>query len=238
MFYNKIIESSQGLFTVLIDPDKYDEPAIRKISALASTCNVDFFLLGGSFVKSNMEATLDYIRRYSNIPVILFPGSPLQFTSKANAILLLSLISGRNADFLIGNHVLIANALKESKMEIIPTGYILISNGHPTSVQYMSNTMPIPLNKPEIAVSTALAGEQLGLKAIYLEAGSGANAPIPPRTIEQVYNNVSIPIIVGGGIKTPSQVKSARDAGAKMIVVGNSLEEDPEALCKLISASK
>jgi putative glycerol-1-phosphate prenyltransferase len=238
MLYKKIVESSKGLFAVLIDPDKYNEQSISEISKLAAKCDVDFFLLGGSLVKSNMEVTLANIRKNSTIPVILFPGSPLQFTSEADAILLLSLISGRNADFLIGNHVLIANALNESKMEIIPTGYILVSNGHPTSVQYMSNTMPIPPDKPEITVSTAIAGEQLGLKAIYLEAGSGASMPIPVTTIKQVHAKVNIPIIVGGGIKTPSQVKAARNAGAKMIVVGNLLENNPELLSDLVKACR
>lgn len=238
MIYKKLTESEKALFAVLIDPDKYNELAIRNISELAEKCNVDFFLLGGSFVKSNMETTLLQIKSHTNIPVMLFPGSPLQFIPKADAILLISLISGRNPDFLIGNHVLIANALSESRMEIIPTGYILVSNGQPTSVQYMSNTMPIPSNKPEIAVSTALAGEQLGLKAVYLEAGSGAGEPIHPSTIKQVHDKISIPIIVGGGISKPSHVKAARDNGAKMIVVGNSLEKNPETLCELINATK
>jgi putative glycerol-1-phosphate prenyltransferase len=151
---------------------------------------------------------------------------------------LLSLISGRNPEFLIGNHVVAAHAIKESGMEIIPTGYILIDSGTPTSVQYMSNTMPIPSSKSDIVVATALAGQQLGLKAIYLEGGSGAQLPISVETIVEVKNNISLPIIVGGGLHTPQQVHAARSAGASMVVVGNALEKNIDILKDLVDASR
>ncbi|MDY0255047.1 MAG: geranylgeranylglyceryl/heptaprenylglyceryl phosphate synthase, partial [Tenuifilaceae bacterium] len=161
-----------------------------------------------------------------------------QFTPTADAILLLSLISGRNPEYLIGNHVIASQAIKESRMEVIPTGYMLIDSGQTSSAQYMSNTSPIPRSKPDIALATALAGEQLGLKTIYLEGGSGAQDTIPEAVIKTVCNNVSIPVIVGGGIKTPKQVKAIRLAGASMVVVGNSIEKNPHQLEELVAASR
>lgn len=240
MIYNALVQAinGRGLFAILIDPDKYSYDDLKRIIKNANYCNVDFFMLGGSLLISNIERTLQQIKSLTNIPVILFPGSPLQFVSGADGIFLLSLISGRNAEFLIGHHILISSALKESNMEIIPTGYMLINDGVPTSVQYMSNTLPIPSTKPEIALATALAGCQLGLKSIYLEAGSGAKYPIPLSTIKLIRKNIDAPIIIGGGLHEAKQVREARESGATMIVVGNALEKNPERLEELVLASR
>ena len=232
MIYHKITESrgKEKLFALLLDPDKCDLDHLRKLLSLASHSNVSMLLVGGSLVKADISSFVSEIKKISTLPVVLFPGNARHFSAEADAILLLSLISGRNADFLIGNHVIASSAIKKSGLELLSTGYILIDGGVQTSVQYMSNTMPIPASKIDIAVATALAGEQLGLKMIYLEAGSGAKNPVPEEMIKAVSNEISIPLIVGGGLRTPDQVKAAWDAGADMVVVGNALENDIEKL--------
>lgn len=223
-------EKKEKLFALLLDPDKCDEKNFDKLLPLAEENNVNMILVGGSFVKNDIGLFVSSIKKHTSIPVVLFPGNASHFCPEADAILLLSLISGRNADFLIGNHVLASNAIKKSGLEVIPTGYILIDGGVQTSVQYMSNTMPIPSLKVDIAVATALAGEQLGLKMIYLEGGSGAKNPVPVEMIRAVRSEIKIPLIVGGGLKTPEQVNAAWDAGADMVVVGNALEDDFERI--------
>lgn len=238
MIYAQLSRSSEGLFALLIDPDKYSYSKLPSVARGAQDAQVDFILLGGSIISSNLEKTLLILRENCSIPIILFPGSILQFSPTADGILLLSLISGRNPDFLIGNHIQVSHALHESGMEVIPTGYILIESGVPTSVQYMSNTQPIPRNKSDIVVATALAGQQLGLKSIYLEAGSGALHPVPTETIAQVRKKVTIPLIVGGGLRTPEQVAQVRAAGADLIVVGNALEENFGLLKELSLAAQ
>lgn len=232
MIYQRIIESrgKKKLFALLLDPDKCDGDHLKRLLAIALQSNVSMLLVGGSLVKSDVSSLISDIKKQSKLPVVLFPGNALQFSAEVDAIFLLSLISGRNSDFLIGNHVIVSSAIKRSGVEVLPTGYILIDGGIPTSVQYMSNTMPIPASKIDIAVATALAGEQLGLKLIYLEAGSGAKNPVPLEMIKAVHKEISIPLIVGGGLKTPEQVKAAWDAGADMVVVGNALENDIEKL--------
>ena len=186
--------------------------------------------------KYDIDKSFDLIKKNTTIPALLFPGSLLQITNKADGILLLSLISGRNSDLLIGNHVIASARIKRSNLEVLPTGYILIEGGKSTSVEYMSNTKPIPAEKIDIAVATAMAGEMLGLKYIYLEAGSGAKTSINIKIIKGVKENISIPLIVGGGIKTPNDVKSAFNAGADIIVVGNVIEQNPEILHELVKA--
>lgn len=228
MIYQQIIESrgKEKLFALLLDPDKCDAKHLNKLLGVVFECNVSMLLVGGSLVNSDVNEFIKEIKNGSQLPVVLFPGNAIQFANGTDAILLLSLISGRNPDFLIGNHVIVSSSIKRSGIEVIPTGYILIDGGIQTSVQYMSNTMPIPASKIDIAVATALAGEQLGLKLIYLEAGSGAKEPVPTKMIEAIRREISIPIIVGGGLKTPDQVKAAWDAGADMVVVGNAMEND------------
>ncbi|MFH1005637.1 MAG: geranylgeranylglyceryl/heptaprenylglyceryl phosphate synthase [Bacteroidota bacterium] len=232
--YQSILASknkSEKLFSVLIDPDKFHS------SDIVNACNdaaVDFILIGGSLLTNgNLENCIKVVKKKSSIPVILFPGGVLQIHKSANGILLLSLISGRNPDMLIGKHIVSAPLLRESNLEILPTGYILIESGNLTTVAYMSNTNPIPADKDEIAVCTALAGEMLGLKLIYLEAGSGAKNPVSERMIKVVKENISVPLIVGGGIQTPQKALAACRAGADMIVVGNAIEKDISLVKKM-----
>jgi putative glycerol-1-phosphate prenyltransferase len=226
-------DSEQGRkkFAVLVDPDKSTTVSLKKLAVSAEKSHVDFFFFGGSLLMhGNGEEQIRILRESSTIPVILFPGSSLQIFPNAHGILLLSLISGRNPEMLIGKHVESAAILKASGLEIIPTGYILVESGSPTSVSYISNTMPVPSNKPDIAACTALAGEMLGLKVIYLDAGSGAINPVPARMISQVKKEISIPLIVGGGITDPGKAKEALDAGADVIVIGNAIEKDPDLI--------
>lgn len=232
MVYPQLI-GSKCLFALLIDPDKYDSKQCIDIAAMATNAGVDIILVGGSLLKHSITESIASLKSNTNIPIVLFPGSPMQFSSSADAVLLLSLISGRNAEYLIGNHVQVALQIKMSGVEVIPTGYVLIDGGSSTSVQYMSNTTPIPASKTDIVVATCVAGEMLGLKALYLEAGSGAINPVPPRIIEAVRHNTNIPIIVGGGIRTPEQVNAAKQAGASMVVVGNVIEDDRSLLEQL-----
>jgi putative glycerol-1-phosphate prenyltransferase len=228
---------SRKSFAVLIDPDKYDQKRLSPVISSASENNADFIFVGGSLLAfDHLDETLQFIRKNTGIPVLLFPGSIMQISDKADAVLLLSLISGRNADLLIGKHVVAAPYLKKSKLEILPTGYMLIEGGAMTTAQYISNTSPIPRTKDDIAVCTALAGEMLGLKIIYMDAGSGAELPIPPSMIRNVKENISIPLIVGGGIRTPEQALVSCHAGADIIVVGNAIEKDYACINEIAQA--
>lgn len=221
------IDRLKKQIAVLIDPDKTDEKKLLQLLAAANKADIDFFLVGGSLLlKNNLEEIIHIIKKHSKKKVYLFPGNPSQISNNADGILLLSLISGRNADLLIGQHVQAAPILKQSKLNIISTGYILIESGTSTTVSYISNTTPIPANKPEIAVCTALAGEQLGLKVIYLEAGSGAQNPISKEIIKAVRKTVKLPIIVGGGIRNIAQIETAFNAGADIVVIGTAIEND------------
>jgi putative glycerol-1-phosphate prenyltransferase len=210
---------------ILIDPDKVHITLLKQL--VQATAVADFYFVGGSFLSENTtEKIILELKKLTPKPVIIFPGNGLQICRYADAILLLSLISGRNPELLIGQHIQFASILKNSELEIIPTGYILIDGGKPTSVSYISNTTPIPNNKPEIAAATALAGTQLGLQCIYLEAGSGAEIPVYPETIKMVKQQIQIPLVVGGGIKSKAQIRQAFDAGADIVVIGNALEKD------------
>jgi len=217
---------------VLVDPDKAEDPSkLKQLIHLANENCIDFFFVGGSLITTtNLSEVVQCIKEDVNIPVVLFPGSSLQIDPAADAILFLSLISGRNPDLLIGQHVQAAPILKNNRMEVLPTGYMLISSGRTTSVAYISNTTPIPEDKYSLAACTALAGEMLGLRLIYLDAGSGAEREISPRMISTVRKSITVPMIVGGGINTPQKAISALEAGADMIVIGNALEKDPDLL--------
>jgi phosphoglycerol geranylgeranyltransferase len=230
--YDKILAGhGRKLFAVLIDPDHFDGDGIENTIATAQESKVDFILVGGSLLENDhLDQTLQVIKDRSDIPVILFPGSIMQLNDKADAVLLLSLISGRNADLLIGKHVIAAPYLKKSSLEILPTGYMLIESGPLTTAQYISNTLPIPRGKDDIAVCTAMAGEMLGLKLIYMDAGSGAEMPVSSSMIQNVRKNISIPLIVGGGIRTLEQAVASCKAGADIIVVGNAIEKDPTCI--------
>ena len=231
-------KSSTGrkMLGVLVDPDKSDDKACELLARQASKAGVDFFFYGSSLLMGNDFEQGIPILKQSNIPLILFPGNGMQISDKADAILFLSLISGRNPDMLIGRHVLAAPHLRKSKLEIIPTGYMLVDSGSPTSVSYMSGTTPIPHDKPDIAACTALAGEMLGLRMMYLDAGSGARYTVSAEMTRQVKAVIRVPLIVGGGIRNPEKAYEICRAGADVIMVGNALEKNPELLTEISAA--
>lgn len=210
----------------LIDPDNYNDDSLVITASRATEVRVDFFLAGGSLTSSPVTHLISRLKQLTDIPVILFPGNLTQLTDTADAVFLLSLISGRNPELLIGNHVIAAPFLRNIKETVIPVGYILVDCGGRTSVEYMSQTSPIPGDKNDIAVATALAGEMLGLKAIYLEGGSGAVNPVDPGMIRAVRAEIKIPLITGGGLNSPEKINEAFSAGADMIVIGNGCEQN------------
>jgi phosphoglycerol geranylgeranyltransferase len=239
--FDTIVKSkSEGkkLFAVLVDPDKSDSKYCKAIAMAGKKASVDFFFVGGSLLTDDNLNTVIGILKETQIPIVLFPGSNFQINNKADGILLLSLISGRNPEFLIGQHVTAAPILKKSTLEILPTGYMLVDCGRPTTVSYISNTTPIPYDKPSIAACTAIAGEMLGLKIIYLDGGSGAMKPISEAMIKEVSAAVDTPIIVGGGIDTPEKACSILNAGADLIVVGNAIEKNPDFIFQIAEMMK
>jgi phosphoglycerol geranylgeranyltransferase len=226
----KLRSLEKKALAVLLDPDKVELSGFEPFLRLCAENEVDFFLVGGSLISNNIMAEMTaMIHKLTTIPVILFPGSSLHIEPSADAILLLSLISGRNPEFLIGQHVVSAPILKKSGLEILPTGYLLIESGQQTTASYISNT-PIPYNKPDIAACTAMAGEMLGLKLIYLDGGSGAMHPVSAKMIRKVREAVEVPLIVGGGINSAEKARIALEAGADMIVIGNAFEKNPDLL--------
>lgn len=215
---------------LLLDPDKARGKSLQKILKAAAGCKADFIMTGGSLTFSSIDSLIDSVRELCSIPVVLFPGNLLQLSYKADIILLLSLISGRNPELLIGNHVIAAPFLKNVRHKLVSVGYILIGCGAKTSVEYISQTEAIPAEKPDIAVATAIAGEMLGLEMIYLEAGSGASKPIPLSVIEAVRENISVPLAVGGGIRNKNEIEAVFRSGANLIILGNGCENNPELL--------
>ena len=235
--YDKFQDKTRKKLAVLIDPDKPTDAQILSMVEQANAADVDFFFVGGSLlVTDSLDHCIKLIKEHSNIPVLIFPGNSLQISKYCDGFLLLSLISGRNPEMLIGRHVIAAPYLKLYGNEIIPTGYMLIDSGKATSVTYMSDTTPIPHDKDDIAMCTAIAGEMLGLKLIYLEAGSGAMMPVSTSMISKVSQMINIPLIVGGGIKTPEMAAEAVKAGADVIVIGTAFEKEPEMLKKFAEA--
>lgn len=230
-------KEKQKKFVVLIDPDKVRLGNMDKVLELAIAAKVDYFFIGGSLVVNNMlDDCLIAIKEMCDIPMILFPGNSFQLSYRADAVLFLSLISGRNAELLIGNHVLAAPYLKLSPLEVLPTGYMLIDGGKATTVSYISNTTPIPAAKDDIALCTAIAGELLGLKMIFMDAGSGAVNPVSESMIDAVSSAIDVPLIVGGGIRTPEKALANVKAGADVIVVGNAIEKDPQLILDMAAA--
>lgn len=217
---------------LLLDPDKAKGASLTRLIKVANESKTDYILAGGSLASNSIDQLINEIKELTSIPVILFPGNLLQLSLKADAIFFLSLISGRNPELLIGNHVIAAPFLKNSRDRIIPVGYILISCGSKTSVEYMSQTEAIPSDKPDIAAATALAGEMLGLRMIYLEAGSGSAHHVPAAIIRAVRDNIAIPLAVGGGIRNEKEVETVFTSGADMVILGNACEENPELLRK------
>lgn len=218
---------------ILVDPDKFDageaEKNFRKLNSLA-----DMVLVGGSLLsETRTEKVIDEIRKVTDLPVVLFPGNAMQVTEKADAILFLQLISGRNPEFLIGQHVHAAPLIARTSLEVIPTSYILIDGGKRTSVEYISQSMPVPADKTDIAVATALAGKFLGHKLIYLEAGSGALNAVPADIVKAVSSKTNLPVIVGGGIRDEKTALDLFSAGANSIVIGSLFETNPDAVLRI-----
>jgi len=216
---------------ILVDPDKLTNDTIEKIAKNAQQADIDYIFVGGSLLINNsLYHSIKIIKENCDIPVVIFPGNNYQLSSNADAILFLSLISGRNPDMLIGMHVIAAPYIKLSGIDPIATGYMLIDGGKPTSVTYMSNSFPIPSDKNDIAASTAMAGEMLGLKLLYMDAGSGALNSIPKEMISFVKKSVNIPLIVGGGIKSPELLREKYEAGADIAVIGTRFENNSDGM--------
>jgi phosphoglycerol geranylgeranyltransferase len=230
-------KSGYKSFAVLIDPDKVNTSSLLETVRLAIEAKVDYIFAGGSLVISDhLDACIRQIKEACSIPVLLFPGSPSQISKQADALLYLSLISGRNADYLIGQHVISAPFVKSSGLEIIPTGYMVIDGGAATTVSYISNASPVPADKPDIAMCTAMAGEMLGMKLIYMDAGSGAKKAISEAMISTVAAHIDVPLIVGGGIRDAEKAYLNCKAGADVIVVGNAIEKDPSLIMEMADA--
>lgn len=228
MQYN--FQNTHKQLALLIDPDKTNHALLSDLCKTAQSANVDIILVGGSLLIKDIDITMQTIKDACDLPVYIFPGHPNQVSFHADGILFLSLISGRNPEFLIGNHIISSLQLKKSTLDVFPVGYILIDGGNTTSVEYISNTKPIPGDKNDIAASTAVAGELLGLKAIYLEAGSGAKSPVNQSMIATVKENLDIPLIVGGGIRTKDHLHKAYNSGADIVVIGTAIEEQNQLL--------
>lgn len=227
------------MFAVLVDPDKTTESQLKLTATLSEKSHVDFIFIGGSLLQHNsLDRSIDCLKANCKIPIVLFPGSTLQISNKADAILFLSLISGRNPEMLIGKHVIVSSYLKASNLEVISTGYMLIESGRSTSVSYMSNSVPIPSDKNDIACCTAMAGELLGMKLIYLDAGSGAQNPVPDAMIQVVRQSVDVPIVVGGGIRNSNKALQICKSGADIIVLGNAIENKPGLITEVAEAIK
>jgi putative glycerol-1-phosphate prenyltransferase len=239
--YNHITESTKAgkkLFALLVDPDKQDANTLISTIEKAKSTQTDFFFVGGSLLTNDsLDSCIRTIKSNCDIPVVLFPGNAMQVNDKADGILFLSLISGRNADMLIGKQVITAPILKQSSLEILPTGYMLIDSGKPTTASYMSNTIPIPADKDAVAACTAMAGEMLGLKLIFMDGGSGAKNPISENMIANVRQAVDCPIIIGGGISDGGKAIANCKAGADIIVVGDAIEKDENLISEIADAT-
>ena len=238
--YTQLLEKKQKgqkSFAVLIDPDKVNRESVEQLVKLSVDAAVDYFLVGGSLVISNrLDEVVQQIKAICDIPVILFPGSPSQVSTYADGLLYLSLISGRNPELLIGQHVISAPFVKQSGLEIISTGYMVVDGGAPTTVSYISNAAPLPADKNEIAMCTAMAGEMLGMKVIYMDAGSGAKRAISESMIQSVALQIEAPLIVGGGITDPEKAYRNCKAGADVIVIGNAIEKDASLIKEMAAA--
>ncbi len=229
-------EGSSG-FAVLADPDKISPLQMEHLAKLCNDASVDYLLMGGSLViAQQLDACIQRFKAESDIPVILFPGSPAQVTPYADALLYLSLISGRNPELLIGQHVISAPLVKASGLEVLSTGYMVVDGGRPTTVSYISGSAPLPADKPDIALCTAWAGELLGQHLLYLDAGSGARYAVSQEMISKIASHTGIPLFVGGGIRTAEAAARAANAGATIVVVGNAIEQDPLLIRDLAQA--
>ncbi|MGK7395181.1 MAG: geranylgeranylglyceryl/heptaprenylglyceryl phosphate synthase [Candidatus Cyclobacteriaceae bacterium M3_2C_046] len=235
--YNHLIKKCQKGYkslAVLLDPDKTDLTRLKYLLNICMENKVDYLMVGGSLIMHfSIEQIVQIIKGHCNIPVILFPGNSFHLDFSVDAILFLSLISGRNPDYLIGQQMLAAPLIKKHGIESISTGYMLVNSGAPTTASYVSHTIPIPNHKPEIAAATAMAGEMLGMKQIYLDAGSGAEKPVSTGIIEAVRKSVNCPLLVGGGLNCSEKALQAVQAGADLLVIGNGVEKNPELIIEV-----
>lgn len=235
--YNTILAQQGKKLALLIDPDKHSAASVKELAHKAQQSKVDLIFVGGSLmISDHLSLIIEEIKSIYLGKVIIFPGNSNQISASADGILFLSLISGRNPDFLIGNQVIAAPILKQTQLEILSTGYLLIDGGKTTTAHYMSQSMPIPHDKPEIAACTAMAGEMLGLKLIYMDAGSGASSPISAKMIQAVKKSIEVPLIIGGGMRNKEQAVAAAKAGADIVVIGNIIEENPTLLNEITKA--
>lgn len=226
-------QKENKLLAVLIDPDHKGDD-VKALCKLCDDLEVDFIFCGGSLItQGQTDHCIKQIKSSTAIPVVIFPGNEMHVSNAADAILFLSLVSGRNPEYLIGKQVVSAPFLKRSGIEVIPTGYLLVDGGRTTTVNYVSQTVPIPSNKEDVAAATALASTMLGQRIVYMDAGSGALSPVPAKMIKKVKDTVDVPVIVGGGIDTSEKAFSAYEAGADIVVVGNALEKSPGLLHQL-----
>ena len=218
-------------FWVLLDPDRLDKADLARTTAACVENGADALLFGGSFlISTNFELMIREVKRVApEIPLVIFPGDTNQISAAADAILFLSMISGRNPELLIGQHTKAAPTIKAMGLEPIATGYVLVESGTQTTVEYVSNTKPLPRTKPDIAMAHALAAEYLGMSCVYLDAGSGADAMVPVEMVKAVSDYVSIPVIAGGGIRQPEDAAQRAEAGASFLVVGSVLEQGVDA---------
>lgn len=233
--YHYIIDKTKAgkkLFAVLIDPEKCIGERLTQLIQKADKAQPDFILVGGSQLTKSVEQTVIAIKALTNIPVVLFPGNAMQISDRCDAILLLSLLSGKNSEYIIDQHIKAAKRIKQSGVEVISTGYLLIDGGCRSAVEQVSGTLPLPADATDLITRTAIAGELLGCKLIYLEAGSGAKRPISGDTIKAVKRECRIPLIVGGGIVSITQLTVAMESGADLVVVGNHFETHPDDLAE------
>jgi len=226
--YQKYFNKDRKRIAVLLDPDKLTSGMAVRMAEKIEKSPAEIILVGGSLVSNSVDEIIKSIKQATAKPVVLFPGGGNQLSPYADALLLLSLVSGRNPEYLIGEHVRSSYRILKSGIEVISTAYVLIDGGATTSVQYVSNTMPIPANKPDLAVATALAGEQIGMRNIYLEAGSGAVNPVPESTIRAVSSVCKSPLMVGGGMRNMRTIEDAFNAGADIAVIGTAFEKNPD----------
>ncbi|MCG8580327.1 MAG: geranylgeranylglyceryl/heptaprenylglyceryl phosphate synthase [Bacteroidales bacterium] len=239
MIYNQIIsryKNKKKQLAFLIDPDKFDLDKLEQLKSIFKQATPDLLLVGGSLISVDTSEFVKELKSVVDMPVVLYPGSSIQLCNDVDAVLFLSLISGRNPEYLISHHVTAAPQIKANNIEPISTGYILVDGGSSTSVQYISQTIPVPSDKFDIAVATALAGQYLGMKLIYMDAGSGAKNPVSEEMIQAVKSSLDIPLMIGGGIRSVEAVGKACKAGADIVVVGNVLEQDISLLADFNNA--
>lgn len=241
MIYPQIIQArreKRKLLALLLDPDKCTEAQIEKLGTILKDFPPQLLLVGGSLISAPIAPLVEQLKKKFGQEVLLYPGSPTHLCPNVDAVLFLSMLSGRNPELLIGHHVVAAPYIRRHGIEPIATGYLLIDGGVSTSVEYISQTRPMPADKTDIICATAMAGEMLGMQLLYLDAGSGALNPIAPETLKAVRSCTSLPLMAGGGITTPELLQKAFAAGADVVVVGNVLEKDPLLLRELLTTTQ